>query len=79
MELPGQYLTEIIVHMVGGAVRVGNDFRKRTHKELYDFINDVGMVQRINIKWLRCHGHVIRMVKNVPTRRVTASGTLTKR
>ena len=42
-------------------MRVGDDFRIRFNSELYELLNDIGIVQRINIQRLSWLGHVVRM------------------
>ena len=42
-------------------VRVGDDFRIRFNSELYQLLNDMDVVQRINIQRLPCLGHVVHM------------------
>ena len=42
------------------AVRVGDDFRIRFNCELYELLNDIDVVQRINIQRLCWLGHVVR-------------------
>ena len=43
-----------------GPVRVDDDFRTRFNSELYELLNDIDVVQRINIQRLRWLGHVVR-------------------
>ena len=50
-------------------MRVGDDFRIRFNCELYELLNDMDVVQRINIQRLRWLGHVVRMEEDAPARR----------
>ena len=50
-------------------VRVGNDFRIRFNSVLYELLNDIDVVQRINIQRLRWLGHVVRMEEDAPAKR----------
>ena len=53
-----------------GPVRVGDDFRIRFNSDLYELLNDMEVVQRINIQRLRWLGHVVRMKEDIPAERV---------
>ena len=55
-------------------MRVGDDFRIRFNSELYELLNDMDVVQRINIQRLRWLGHVVRMEEDAPARRVFDAG-----
>ena len=55
-------------------VRVGDDFRIRFNSELYELLNDMDVVQRINIQRLLWLGHVFRMEEDAPARRVFDAG-----
>ena len=57
-----------------GPVRVGDDFRIRFNSELYELLNDMDVVQRINIQRLRWLGRVVRMEEDAPARRVFDAG-----
>ena len=57
-----------------GPVRVGDDFRIRVNSELYEHLTDMDVVQRINNQRLRWLGHVVRMEKDAPARRVFDAG-----
>ena len=59
-----------VLRRIFGPVRVGDDFRIRFNSELYELLNDIDVMQRINIQRLRWLGHVIRMEENGPARRV---------
>ena len=63
-----------VVHKIFGPVRVGNDFRIRFNSELYELLNDIDVVQRINIQRLRWFGHVVRMEEYAPARRLFDAG-----
>ena len=43
------------------SMRVGNDFLIRFNSTLYELLNDVDIVQRINIQLLRWLGHIVGM------------------
>ena len=58
-----------ILFKIFSLVRVGDDFRIR-----YVDINDLDVMQRINIQWLSWLGHVVRMEKDAPVRRVFDTG-----
>ena len=60
-----------VLRKIFGPVRVGNDFRIRFNSELYDLLNDMDVVQRINNQRL---GHVVRMEENAPARWVFDAG-----
>ena len=52
-----------VLRQIFGPVRVADDFRIRYNSELYKLLNDMDVVQRINIQWLRyvfrgCFGEV---------------------
>ena len=49
-------------------MRVGDDFCIRFSSELYELLNDMDVVQRINIQRLRWLGHVVRMEEDAPGR-----------
>ena len=49
---------------------VGDDFHIRFNSELYELLNDIDVVQRINIQRLRWLGHVVRMEEDAPARRI---------
>ena len=51
-------------------MRIGNDFRLRYNSELYELLNDMNVVQRINIQRLHWLRHVVRMEEDAPARRV---------
>ena len=55
-------------------VRVGDDSRIRFNSELYELLNDIDVVQRINIQQLRWLGHVVRMKEDAPARRIFDAG-----
>ena len=57
-----------------GPVPVGDDFRIRFSSELYEVLNNIGVVQCINIQRLCWLGHVVRMEENAPARRVYVAG-----
>ena len=46
----------------------------RYNSELYELLNDMGVVQHINILWLRWLGHVVRMEEDAPMRLVFDAG-----
>ena len=57
-----------------GPVRVGDDFRIRFNSGLYELLNDIDVVERINIQRLQWLCHVIRMEENAPAKRVFDAG-----
>ena len=57
-----------------GPVWVGDDFRIRFNSELYELLNDIDLVQRINIQRLSWLGHVVRMEEDASARRVYDAG-----
>ena len=63
-----------VLRKIFGPVRVGDDFRIRFNSELYELLNDMDIVQRINIQQLSWLGHVVRMEEDAPTRRVFDAG-----
>ena len=60
---------------VFGPVRVRDDFRIRYNSELYELLNEMDVVKRINIQRLRWFGHVVRMQEDVAARRIFDAGT----
>ena len=44
------------------------------NSELYELLNDMDVVQRINIQRLGLLGHVVRMEEDAPARRVFDAG-----
>ena len=57
-----------------GPVRIGVVFRIRSYSELYEFLNDIGAVQHINIQRLRGLGRFIRIGEYAPAERVFDAG-----
>ena len=53
-------------------MRVDDDFRIQFNIGLYELLNDIDVVQRINIQ--RLLGHVVRMEEDAPPRRVFDAG-----
>ena len=53
-----------VLRNIFGQVRVDDDFRIRFNSKVYELLNDLDVVQRINIQRLRWLGHVVRMEKN---------------
>ena len=53
---------------------VGDEFRFRFNIELYELLNDMHVMQRINIQRLRWLGHVVRMEEDAPAGRVFDAG-----
>ena len=51
-------------------VRVGDDFRFRSNSKLYELLNYMDIVQRINIQRLCWLGYIVRMDENVSVKRV---------
>lgn len=50
------------LHKIFSSIRVGDVFSITTNKELYDLLNDMHAVQRINM-------HVVLMEEDVPAKR----------
>ena len=63
-----------VLRKIFDPVQVGDDFRMRFNSELYELLNNIHVVQRINIKRLRWLGHVVRMEEDAPVRRVFDAG-----
>ena len=59
-----------VLRKILGAVRVGDDYRIRTNRELYELFNDMDVAKRINNQRFRWLGHVIRMNEDAPPRRM---------
>ena len=59
-----------VLRKIFGLVRVGDDFRIRFNSELYELLNDIDIVQRINIQRLRGLAYVVRMEEDAPGRRL---------
>ena len=55
-----------VLHKIFGPVRVGDDLRIRFNSELFELLNDIDVVQRINIQRLRWFDHVVRMEEDAP-------------
>ena len=55
-------------------MRISDDFRIGFNNELYELLNDMDVVQRINIQRLRWLGHVVRIEEDAPARRVFDAG-----
>ena len=53
---------------------VGDGFRIRFNRELYELLNEIDVLQRINIQRLRWLGHVVPMEEDSPARRVFDAG-----
>ena len=45
-------------------MRVGYNFRIWFRSEVYELLNDIDVVRRINLKRLRCLGYVVCMVED---------------
>ena len=59
-----------VLRKIFGLVRVGDDFRIRYNSELYELLNELDVVQRINIQRLRWLGHVVRTEEDARAKRV---------
>ena len=59
-----------VLRMIFGPARVGDDYRIRTNRELYELFNDMDVVKRINNQRFRWLGHVVRIDEDAPLRRV---------
>lgn len=57
-----------------GPVRIAHDFRTQKNKEMYDLLNDMDVVQRINIQRLRRFKHVGRMEEDVSAEQIFDAG-----
>ena len=55
-----------VLRKIFGPVPVGDDFRIRFNSKLYELLNDIDVVQRINIQRLRWLGPVVGMEENAP-------------
>ena len=51
-------------------VRVCDDYRIRTNRELYELFNDMHVAKRINIQRFRWLGHVVRMDEDASLKRL---------
>ena len=47
-----------VLRKIFGPLGFGADFRIRFNSELYEFFNDLDVLQHINIQWLRWFAHV---------------------
>lgn len=59
-----------VLRRIFGPLRVGDDYRIRTNRELYELYEDVDIVKRITTQRLRWLGHVVRMDENSPAKKV---------
>ena len=60
-------------------MRVGADFRIRFNSEVYELLNIIDVVQRINIKRLRWLDHVVRAEQGAPARWIFDAGIFRSR
>ena len=56
-------------------VRVGDNFRIRSNSELYELLNDIDVVQRVNIQRMRWLGHAVRIKEDATARRIFYAGS----
>ena len=63
-----------VLRKIFGPVQIDHDFRIRSDSELYELLNDIDVVQRINNQRLRWLAHVIRMEGDASARRVFDAG-----
>ena len=63
-----------VLRKILNPVQIGDDFRIRYKSELYELLNDMDVVQRINTQRLRWLCPVIRMEVDAPARRVFDAG-----
>ena len=63
-----------VLRKIFGPVQVCDDFLIRFNSELYELLNDIDIVQRINIQWLRWLGQVVCMEEDAPARRIFDAG-----
>ena len=69
MQLPWEYSREIDAQYFY-LVRVGDDYRIRSNRQLYELFNDMDVAKRINNQRFCCLDHVVRMDEDAPPRRV---------
>ena len=50
-----------VLRKIFDSVRVGDDYRIRTNRYLYELFNDMDVAKRNIIQRFRCLGHVVRM------------------
>ena len=63
-----------ILRKIFGPLRVGDNFRIRYNSELYELLNDLNVVHRINIERQSWLGNVVRMEEYAPARRIFDAG-----
>ena len=68
MQLP--WCERKVLRKIFGPVRVGDDYRIRTNRELYEIFNEMDVAKRINNQRYRWLSHVVRMDENAFPRRV---------
>ena len=59
-----------VLRKIFGPVRVGDDYRIRTNRKLYELFNDMDVAKRINNQRFRWLGHAVRMDEDATPRRV---------
>ena len=59
-----------VLRKIYGPVRVGDVYRIRNNRELYELFNDMDVANRINNQRFRWLGNVVRMDEDTPSRRV---------
>ena len=59
-----------VLRKIFGTVRVGDDYRIRTNRKLYELFNDMHVAKRINNQRFRWLGHVVHMDEDASPRRV---------
>lgn len=60
-------------------IRVGDDFRIRTNRVLYNLLNELDVVKRINIQRMRWLRHYVRKEEDVSARRLFDEGISERR
>ena len=61
---------EKVLRKIFCPARVGDDYRFRTNRVLYELFTDMNVAKRINNQRFRWLGHVVRMDEDAPPRRV---------
>lgn len=63
-----------ILLKIYGSPHIGNDFRIRMNKDLFDILKDLYVIQCNNSQRMSWLGHVVRMEKHVPVKRIFDAG-----
>ena len=59
-----------VLRKIFGSVRVGDDYRIRINRKLYELFNDFDVGKRNSNQRLRWLGHVVQIDEDSPSRRV---------